>query len=208
MAVIAACSSEETTNFSSEGNGFKQKSLATLTAQYNKMINSPSYKNEHAALNQFVTKMNFNGNPAAIQGDTETDMLLWISNNLSTTSFTSYSAAVNEWENVVALGVVSYQANLGFYNELGNNPGLYPSIIPPLTAPVSPNSCPDCKTAFNNCSSAANKSYGNAVEGIIDQIENNTITANQGVRKLEKADLKLTTALNSCKRAFLLCCGS
>lgn len=208
MAVIAACSSEETTNFSSEGNGFKQKSLATLTAQYNKMINSTSYKNEHAALNQFITKMNFNGDPAAIQGDTEADMFVWISNNLSTTSFTSYSAAVNEWENVVALGMVSYQANLGFYNELGINPGLYPSIIPPLTAPVSPNACPTCKTAFNDCSSAANKAYGSAVEGIIDQIENNTITANQGVRKLEKADVKLSSALNRCKRTFLICCGS
>ena len=206
IAVLAACSNEETTNFGSEGSGFKQKNIATLTALYTKMVNSQSYKNEHAALNQFVAKLNFNGNPSDIQGDIENDMLLWISNNLSTTSFTSYGAAVNEWENVVALGMISYQKNIAFYNEVRVNPGQYPNIIPPVNVPVTPNACPTCKTAFIECTKEANNKYANNIETILNDLGDGNITLNQTIKNIKKADFGLALHLKICNFFFIACC--
>ena len=208
ITVLAACSKEDSINFNSSNDGFKQKNTDLLLNLYTKMINSQSYKNEQAALNLFIVKMDFNGNPSDIQGDTETDMLLWISNNLSTTSFTSYGAAVSEWENIIVLGTVAFQKNKAFYDELRVNPGGYSDIIPAVGVPVTPNACPACKTAFNNCTNAANKTYANKVESISNDHSNNLITENQSIRNKEKAKVKLTEALQTCKETFFACCNN
>jgi hypothetical protein len=206
IAVLAACSNEESTSFNSGGDGVKQKNTDVLLNLYTKMIISQSYINEQAALNLFIVKMNFNGNLSDIQGDTEDDMLLWISNNLSTTSFTTYAEAVNAWENVVALGMVTYQENQLFYNEIIANPGHYIDVIPVVDPPVTSKSCPSCKKDFLTCTNAANKAYANGTEVIFDNASNGTLTGTQAVKSLKKADLKLSAALQSCKSAFLACC--
>lgn len=206
IAVLAACSNEESTSFNSGGDGFKQKNTDVLLNLYTKMTISESYIKEQAALNQFIVDMNFTGSLSDIQGDTEDDMLLWISNNLSTTSFSTYTDAVNAWNNVLALGMVTYQENQLFYNEVIANPGHYKDIIPDVDYPVTSKLCPTCKKAFKACTSAANDDYANTTEVIFDNASNGTLTGNQAVKGLKKANAKLKLTLKSCQDTYLACC--
>lgn len=182
--LLLACSNESELPIVTDSNAVNlehaagnPKSGATLDQLYSNMINSNNYKIYDAAHKAFVSKMNFQGNTALINSDA--NMLSWIDSHLSLTTFTSYTAAKNEWNAVKANHYVTFMENQGFYQGLTlAPPGTVfnyfsgPSASLAISTTSSP--CTDaCNNTFATQSAGYSQQYSAAVTAAFNSIQAN-----------------------------------
>ena len=173
LSFLVSCSNDEQITFNDSPSGavssiqkepvLKSATIDTvLKGLYITMINSRSYKDFASARSVFYNKFSTNiPDSELVSAD---KMLIWISNNISKTGFQNYQEAVDEHENVIALGIAAIQSNYAFHEHLA---GAAPGALGPILdeqAYVPNASCKECIKAYNNCVSIANSAYGNAMQ--------------------------------------------
>ncbi|MFP5436464.1 MAG: hypothetical protein ACLGH8_01610 [Bacteroidia bacterium] len=151
--LLFSCSKEE-------GVVENQNALTSITAKpsgnvkiddlYQKMLDSKEYIKADSARKIFAKKVKFKGSVTDI--DTTTELLAWIGSNLSSTEFKSLAEAENELNNVHALSQVSYNANLGLYQLIGQqpNPGQVWSNLTSSSTSFDPDACGCLQQFVNN----------------------------------------------------------
>jgi hypothetical protein len=137
---------------------------------YLEYINSESYLEEQVAIKNFVSKMNYVGDFTDI--GTESEIHLWIANNLSSTAFLNVTEAAEEWIIIKQLIDRTINANRVFYEALGNRNTEFKSLVlahdenvqqPPVNIMV-PTSCSD---EFRSCTDGAATIYASTFIGAV-----------------------------------------
>jgi hypothetical protein len=203
---LFACSNDsETTN----QNHSNMRGGSLLADLYDDMVNSASYITYDTAHKNFIAKMNYDDNPAAI--DSEDKLLSWISLNISKTGFADYTSAKTEWENVKYKFEVMATDNHAFFSEFHNstNPaGDIIQLIGTPELPVSTSSCEDnCISEYSSSMAAIGTAYGNAFAAAYNASENGNPKAStmfSGAKitrdlEIEIADGVLAMCMYQCK---------
>lgn len=202
LMLMVSCSNDaETTSFNQDSSSLQPKSTtATLEDLYDSMIQSQSYKNAESARNAFISKMNFNGTTSDVQ--TEAKLLFWISSNISRTTFTNYSAAVTEWENVKDLNYIAFEDNRLFFETLkGKDPSAFQDLLNPIEAPYS-DEC-DCEGLLDICGDMAQEEYSSNVSSAVNSLNGTNGDEVSGAVAQAKVIYDLTTDV--CADQYLDC---
>jgi hypothetical protein len=113
--VLTSCSTDS--NFEENTDTTIPKSSARvldMETLYNEMIISQSYLTLTSKAESFVQKMNYQGDGTDIERDGE--ILVWISANLSSTSFINYQDAVSQYESVAVSAKAVTIEHESFFN--------------------------------------------------------------------------------------------
>lgn len=168
------------------------------------MLESQSYISAEEELQSFVAKMNFDGDTSDI--DTESKMLSWIDANLSSTRFTSLSEAESHWEEVKALGHISFQENIELYEGMdGRTRELKDLIIrhdPIVPQPVTNSTCND---TLLECTSNATISFLTSINEAWDSYENGNTSAGAASDSIRIARQVFSLSVGICADLYVDC---
>lgn len=163
IIIAVSCTSEDSANFSANSKDeLHQKSGgSTLDSLYTEMITSERYIDLMSLRENFNQKLNYTGAFAS-----ESDMLDWIRINISSTGFADYNTAVSDWETIKAENFAVFQANIGFYNLLADEPEgslvFYDILIGHMPETEVYEGC-DCGEVYAGIIAAETAAYNSAV---------------------------------------------
>lgn len=125
-------------NNSSTNNALFAKStgIKNIDDLYAQMLKSKEYVAADKARTAFGQKVKFHGIVYDI--NTTPKLLAWIGAHLSTTNFTSVAQAQAELNNIHVLSQNSYNANIGFYNAVGQQSNYVQTWNQLLTSTANP----------------------------------------------------------------------
>ncbi|KAF2518741.1 hypothetical protein E0W68_08290 [Flavobacterium salilacus subsp. salilacus] len=211
VAVMASCSndSEQSTTMVNETDSinFSTKSSLDLKTLHQMMISSQSYINYKAAHDAFVDKMNFKGDRADIES--EAKIKDWIYNNIGLTDFPDFTTAIDEYDELKSLGLISLNDNKLFYEtiQIEGTSGLFDLMYE--QTPLS-NDCPSiCGASLNSCRDWVSSWYHYAVaeataQWVSPSIESTNNFNNQMIAIEIGADLYN----EECDNEYVDCCAA
>lgn len=191
VLALGACSSEEDVNLNSVNNGHSSMRLASaLETEYNNLIASTEYSDYIAAVDDFVDKMNFTGSTSSLTE--KDDILNWISTNISSTGFTNYAEAEDDYDGLNTKYNLMFAANKPFFEELQlSTKGELAIIMYPKYEFEPAGECEDaCNSALSGCTSSQTAQHAAAMETIYDGVDMND--ENSKIEANKKASFQMT----------------
>lgn len=166
-----SCSDEQASEQAQTETTLKSGSPTTISL-YDAMIKSQKYNQLESMKTAFRSKMNYNGTGSVL--NTEQKLFAWINTNIAITGFSSYNAAIGEWNAIKQLNRAIFAENQQFFDSLRReaNPQLvFYNLVNPQQ-PLGDDPC-GCESDFTSTVNAAASTYASAATSALNSSTGN-----------------------------------
>lgn len=199
---MLACSSESSIDLteSNESNSYKKIGGYDLKEEYLAMVESQSYIDYLVVSKEFHTNIAEGEEP---DFEDAAEMLLWIENNLSQTTFSTYQDAEDQWTAVKSKIGIMIADNESFFDAyFETKPETLIGIIPLPEEGQTTSNCEQlCNSAFSACGGAAIKKLNDQLSLLADVSHSSPKFA----ARVDKAFSAYYKSMGSCNQAKGIC---